>query len=200
MARKPSGKNHSGGPAEKPEIRIRKAADRLFYEQGFEATGINRVLDEAGAHKQSLYLHFESKEDLGRAYVQTRGAQVMDLLRTLTRKKDPVAMVESWVQILKRQARNQSFYGCPLANFSAQTLSHGNSFQPVLKSMLEEWLNLLGEYFREVSKTGKLDAEPEKLARQLIMIYEGNTQLFLITRDTVWLDRIALDFKDLLAA
>ena len=184
------------GSAEKPENRIRRAADRLFYERGFEATGINRVLQEAGAHKQSLYLHFESKEDLGRAYVQERGLQVLELLKTITRKKDPGKMVTSWVRILKRQARNESFFGCPLANFSAQTLSHGKSFQPQLSSLLDQWIELLTEYFRNVPGF-EGNTRAERAARQLVMIYEGNTQLFLITRDSRWLDRIAEDFKEL---
>lgn len=202
--KKPSGRTVSreqGQPElrkEKPEIRIRQAADRLFYSEGFDATGINRVLEEAGAHKQSLYSHFESKEDLGRAYVEERGRQVAQLLRTLTGRPDPVSMVRSWVGILKREARKESFYGCPLANFSSQTLSHGNRFQPLLNELLNDWMEILADYFRRWADSTGTDKSARKLARQLLMVYEGNTQLFLITRDPSWLDRISDDFEDLL--
>jgi len=41
--------------------KIVSVAGRLFYEQGYNNTGINQVIDEAGIAKASLYNHFNSK-------------------------------------------------------------------------------------------------------------------------------------------
>ena len=52
--------------------RLLDAADRLFYQEGVRAVGIDRVLAEADAAKASLYQHFGSKDQLveiGRAHV-----------------------------------------------------------------------------------------------------------------------------------
>jgi len=49
---------------------ILDAADRLFYRQGYNATGINQIIEESGVAKGSLYQHFESKTDLLVAYVE----------------------------------------------------------------------------------------------------------------------------------
>ena len=44
--------------------RILETADRLFYEEGLRAVGIDRIVAEAGVAKMTLYTHFRSKDDL----------------------------------------------------------------------------------------------------------------------------------------
>lgn len=50
--------------------RILDVAGRLFYEQGYNLTGINQVIDEADIARGSLYNHFESKGDLLLEYLE----------------------------------------------------------------------------------------------------------------------------------
>lgn len=50
-------------PAETRD-RILEAAMRLFYEQGFNATGVATILREAGVNSGSLYHFFQSKDEL----------------------------------------------------------------------------------------------------------------------------------------
>ncbi|HLY70917.1 MAG TPA: TetR/AcrR family transcriptional regulator [Puia sp.] len=51
---------------------IIETADRLFYKQGYNLTGINQIIEEAEVAKASLYYHFPSKEDLCVAYLKRR--------------------------------------------------------------------------------------------------------------------------------
>ena len=44
--------------------RIIDAASHLFYFEGYNQTGINQILKESGASKDSMYRHFSSKEDV----------------------------------------------------------------------------------------------------------------------------------------
>lgn len=50
--------------------KILDTAERLFFKQGYNITGINQVIEEADIAKASLYKHFESKVDLLVAYLQ----------------------------------------------------------------------------------------------------------------------------------
>ena len=59
-------------PEQGPAERLLAAADRLFYEQGYAATGVNELMREAGVAKASFYHHFPSKEDLVVAYLSKR--------------------------------------------------------------------------------------------------------------------------------
>ncbi|MHA4812318.1 TetR/AcrR family transcriptional regulator [Flavitalea flava] len=51
---------------------IVETACRLFYTQGYNLTGINQIIEEAGVAKASLYYHFPSKEDLCVEYLKQR--------------------------------------------------------------------------------------------------------------------------------
>lgn len=50
--------------------KILDTANRLFYRQGYNQTGINQIIEEAGVAKGSLYQHFESKTDLMVGYIE----------------------------------------------------------------------------------------------------------------------------------
>src|SRR5512138_755897 len=52
-------------PASTPKRdRLLDVANRLFYRQGYHATGIDTILAEAELAKMTLYHHFASKEEL----------------------------------------------------------------------------------------------------------------------------------------
>ena len=68
-------KSNNAGPAAKPSARERllTAADELFYQEGVHTVGIDRVIEQAGVAKASLYNTFGSKDELVRAYLEEIG-------------------------------------------------------------------------------------------------------------------------------
>ncbi len=54
--------------------RIVETASDLFYHNGYNQTGINQIIAEAGVAKASMYQHFRSKEDIAVAYLLGRHA------------------------------------------------------------------------------------------------------------------------------
>ena len=62
--------------------RILETADRLFYQDGIRAVGIDRIIAEAGVAKMSLYKHFPSKDDLILAVLQYREQSVLEFFRS----------------------------------------------------------------------------------------------------------------------
>src|SRR4051812_20928387 len=62
--------------------RILETADRLFYQEGVRAVGIDRIIAEAGVAKMSLYNHFPSKDDLILEVLKHREEGVLHFFRT----------------------------------------------------------------------------------------------------------------------
>src|SRR5262249_8650023 len=62
--------------------RILETADRLFYQDGIRAVGIDRIIAEANVAKMSLYKHFPSKDDLILAVLKHREEGVLEFFRS----------------------------------------------------------------------------------------------------------------------
>ena len=52
--------------------RILQTTDRLFYEQGIRAVGVDTVAAEVGISKRTLYNYYPSKDELIAAYLSRR--------------------------------------------------------------------------------------------------------------------------------
>src|SRR5215470_5608087 len=72
---------HKDGTSEARQ-RILETADRLFYQEGIRAVGIDRIIAEAGVAKMSLYKHFASKDDLILAVLKHHEESVMEFFRS----------------------------------------------------------------------------------------------------------------------
>ena len=58
--------------------RLLAAANELFYNEGVHTVGIDRVIEQAGVAKASLYNTFGSKDELVRAYLEGRHASIAE--------------------------------------------------------------------------------------------------------------------------
>ncbi|TGN17273.1 TetR/AcrR family transcriptional regulator [Leptospira idonii] len=184
-----------------PKERILTTAKNLFYRHGYETTGVNQLLTDSGSHKQSFYQYFPSKSDLGKAYLEEQRQELIRLVTYLYRKKEtPADWIEAWAKLLKRQAASKDFFGCPFANFSAQTIHIKNDFQKELKETISDLLSAFEIFFEGWKTNGHLttNISSTKLAKKTLMIYEGNIQLYLITNEKEYLNALEEDFLDLI--
>lgn len=70
--------------ASKRDELVRKAL-QVFYQHGFHATGMGRLVAETGISKTSMYKHFRTKEDLILAVLRLRDEEFRNWL---TRRMD----------------------------------------------------------------------------------------------------------------
>jgi AcrR family transcriptional regulator len=99
---------------------ITEAALQLFYRQGFHATGVEQLSQEAGVTKKTLYRHFPSKEHVVAAALAQRHEDFMTALcafvETLEARQQPLAYLDfigAWVQ-------QADFCGCLFINAAAE--------------------------------------------------------------------------------
>src|SRR5580693_9321798 len=60
--------------------RLLEAANELFYAEGVQSVGIDRIIERAGVAKASLYNVFGSKEELVAAYLAARHERTTTML------------------------------------------------------------------------------------------------------------------------
>ena len=61
-------------PAVSKREQIVAEALKLFYREGFNATGVDKICTQAGVSKKTLYNHFKSKDELVLATLRQRDA------------------------------------------------------------------------------------------------------------------------------
>ena len=101
--------------------RILKTVDRLFYEQGYLATGINQIIAEAQVAKASFYQHFPSKEALVLEYIEVRNTEFFKKLQQLEKQfAEPRAKILALFDYLADLAQQAECRGCSFLNIVAE--------------------------------------------------------------------------------
>ncbi len=111
--------------------RLVAAAVDLFYRQGFQAVGIDQVIDHAGVTKTTFYKHFESKDDLMVAAVQRRDEWESQAWAKAIYKlagDDPRQQLLVLFDVLDRYFTEPEFHGCMFLN---TTIEFPNPHDPV---------------------------------------------------------------------
>lgn len=113
-----------------PREKIMSAAARLFYEQGYNSTGINQVLEEAGVAKASLYTHFGSKDELGLAYLKEASREWFAAIsKTVEKAGTPGERLLAAFDFLEQHLPRQTFRGCKFMNMLAEVDASGRALQ-----------------------------------------------------------------------
>ncbi|WP_241622622.1 TetR/AcrR family transcriptional regulator [Rosenbergiella australiborealis] len=104
--------------------KIRDTAHCLFYNDGIHATGIDRIIKQAGVAKQSFYNHFTSKHSLVMDYLDLRHQQWLDLYTArLTVANTPQERILAVYDAYQDHAEAhylKGFRGCGLLNAAAE--------------------------------------------------------------------------------
>ena len=150
--------------------RLLAAADELFYSEGVQTVGIDRIIERAGVAKASLYNTFGSKEALVRAYLDGRRDSLVGRLEKAiasgaTPREQILAIFASQAEVMRRP----TFRGCAFQAASAEA---------VRGSQVEAATDEYRAWFRArlTSLCTELGAaDPSALAVQLQLIYDGAT-------------------------
>jgi AcrR family transcriptional regulator len=148
--------------------RLLETADQLFYAEGIHNVGIDRVLEQSGVAKGSLYYNFSGKDDLVRTYLHNRhakwAARIDEELATATTPPGKILAVFDALAALFAQP---DFNGCTFINAAAEAAP--GSAEELATKDFRSWLHdLFGDLVN-----GADYREPGKLAAQLVMLYDG---------------------------
>jgi AcrR family transcriptional regulator len=155
----------TGPPARE---RLLAAADELFYREGVQTVGIDRIISRAGVAKASLYSNFGSKEELVRAYLESRHARTTERIsRALTRFRTPRERLLGVFDAQGEQFTDPAFNGCAFVMASAEAPAGG-----AVERAAEAYRDWVRTLFTTLAREAGA-ADPDALARQLHLLYDG---------------------------
>jgi AcrR family transcriptional regulator len=149
-----------------------EVATELFNRCGYHASGIDRVIAEAGIAKTTLYRHFRTKEDLIVAVLQRIDAQHREGLRAAVDQlaHEPKQKILASFDVLEDWFRGDSFYGCP---FMSAASEYNVRTSPVFQVVVLH-KRLMIAYFEELARAAGLD-EPARIGEEINLLHEGAT-------------------------
>ena len=141
-----------------------EVATELFNRCGYHASGIDRVIAEAGVAKTTLYRHFRTKEDLIVAVLQRIDAQHREGLRATVDQlaHEPKQKILASFDVLEDWFRGNSFYGCP---FMSAASEYNVRTSPVFQVVVLH-KRLMIAYFEELARAAGLD-EPARIGEEI---------------------------------
>lgn len=132
-----------------PKERILEKTFNLFHKQGYNATGINQIIEEAKVAKASFYQHFKSKEDLCVAFLEQRHSFWFDqLLKFTANAKDSHSKIEMSFDFLIFMNKKEDFRGCSFLNILSEIPSDNVKILHVIQSHKSD----LRTYFKDILK------------------------------------------------
>lgn len=148
--------------------RILDTATELFYRDGINATGVERLAAESSVSKRTLYQHFPSKT-----------AVVEEYLRSI---EDRVANPQQGTNQTPRErllavfqaptSRGGPLRGCPFHNAAVEAAGAMPGVQEIVRASKRSFINGLAELARQAGV-----ADPQQLGNELGVLYEGAAAL-----------------------
>jgi len=149
---------------ERTADRLLDAAELLFAQKGYEATGLRDIATAVDIRQPGLYRHFASKDDLYR--------------RVLQRALQPLA--DEMEAAIARPPSDASFRTLTARLVDVMAL-HPNVPLLLIRSLLSmpsrrdeigmEWVDRLADYGRRITRAAELEPDAADLVLQIVAIF-----------------------------
>ncbi|MFJ2992979.1 TetR/AcrR family transcriptional regulator [Pandoraea sp. NPDC087047] len=161
-----------------PGQRLLDTARRLFCREGIHATGVARILSEAGVARRTLYENFGSKDNLLKAAFEHEAQMWFQWLDDLPRRAtDPEQQLLVLFDILQEWFSSDRFFGCLFTNAVAEHEKESSWVRDLALAHFSE----VQRRIVILSRAAAL-AEPEAFARQFCLLVDGAIAIAMVTR------------------
>ena len=152
--------------------RILDTATELFYHEGINATGVERLASEASVSKRTLYQHFPSKTAVVEEYLRAIQQGVGDPIQPGpdADRQEPRARILALFD--SPPAGGGPMRGCPFHNAAVEAAEAMPEVQDIVHTHKRSYINGLTKLARQAGA-----ANPKLLGNQLAVLYEGAAAL-----------------------
>ncbi|NBA81537.1 TetR family transcriptional regulator [Pseudomonas putida] len=164
--------------------KILATAEKLIYENGIHATGMDLLVKTSGVARKSIYRYFANKDEVAAAALNARDIRWMTWFRSECEKaQTPEARILGIFDALKSWFASDGFRGCAFINTAGEV---GDADDPVRQIAKLHKQKLLDYTVELTSALGVND--PTGLAKQLLLIIEGTITVAHVMGDHTALD------------
>lgn len=151
--------------------RILNTATKLFYRDGINATGVERLATEASVSKRTLYQHFPSKTAIVEEYLRCIQQRVGDPIQPALDAANRTPR-ERILALFSTPSPDGQMRGCPFHNAAVEAAEDMPEVQDIVHEHKQNYINGLAKLAKQAAA-----ANPKLLGNQLAVLYEGAAAL-----------------------
>jgi AcrR family transcriptional regulator len=148
--------------------RILDAAAELFYREGINATGVERLAAESSVSKRTLYQHFPSKTAVVEEYLRS----IEDRVANPVGGADQTPRERLLAVFQPPMLRGGPLRGCPFHNAAVEAAGAMPGVKEIVRASKRGFINGLTELAEQAGA-----ADPQLLGSELGVLYEGAAAL-----------------------
>jgi AcrR family transcriptional regulator len=148
--------------------RLLTTASGLFYREGINNVGVERIVSEANVTRATFYRHFPSKEHLVLAYLQAAHDAIAERVEPAMAIRDPKERLRAIGEDILAQIRSPGFRGCAFINVASEFEDPQDPIRAAVDAH-RKW-------FVKIVRTAFADAGnpiPINPARHFVMLRDG---------------------------
>lgn len=154
--------------------RILDTASRLFYHQGYNSTGINQIIAEAGIAIGSLYKHFQSKADLLYYYLKQEEMEYFANLEDyLKEEKQPLQKLLKLIDYRIKVQEQANCSGCHFIKINAEIGQTDSKITQIIVEHKQKQRDYIASLINEISAIQKLPMDKNILENSIFLMIEG---------------------------
>lgn len=157
-------------PARDSEARSRllATASGIFYAEGINSVGVDRIVSEAAVTRATFYRHFASKQDLVLAYLQAAHDAIEAGFEALAATHEPDRLLEAVCDDIAGQIEQPFFHGCAFICAGAEFEHPDDPIRHAVIAHRDWFLGAVRDAFAAAGRE-----QPDEAARQFVMLRDG---------------------------
>ena len=156
---------------------LEKAFD-MVYQNGYQATSVDKIIEKTQVTKGAFYYHFKNKDEMGIAIIKEiiKPTLQKGLLLPLKNSQDPVEDIYDAIE--QKIMQDSEYYvenGCPTNNLVQEMSSINLKFYKSLRNVLDTWISTIEQALENGKLNGKIreDVNGNTAAQFIVSAYEG---------------------------
>jgi AcrR family transcriptional regulator len=157
--------------ANKRQQVVEKATE-LFSRYGFHPVGVDRIIDESGVARMTLYRHFVGKEDLVREVLEQRYTMIYaSIEQRLAPLEDPVERVKGIFDWYAAWFATPEFTGC----LFERALAEFGTAHPGISEVAIRYRKRMAAWITEILQPLMPVRAAARVAEVMVMLLDGAT-------------------------
>lgn len=167
--------------------RILDAANRLFYERGFNRTSFTDIADAADIPRGNFYYYFKSKDEILGAVIEARLDEISGMLERWNESIDnPRDRLKRYLKIAVNEAPQVVLHGCPMGSLNQELIKDQVASQEQARKMFDLFGTWLEQQFGALGKSEDVASD---LAKHLQGRMQGIALMGAVYCDTEFITR-----------